>query len=126
MAVKAKGISWVGLAGFCWGAKVSILTVDSHKALVKAIVQLHPSLTAASDYAPVVTPIMILSAPSDGVRNFTNVLELRRQQHVKVFAKVFKDVVHGWTVRYNESDPKQVYRAYRAHGLLLKWFHKYL
>lgn len=126
LAVKAKGISSVGLAGFCWGGKVVILTGNSQKGLVNAIVQLHPAPPATSDYATMVTPIMILAAPTDQVQNFTSLLESRKKHHVKVFVKIFKDVVHGWTVRYNESDPRQVYRANRAHGLMLKWFHKYL
>lgn len=125
-ALKAKGFKSVGLAGFCWGGKVAILTVNKYPNVVNAIVQLHPGGVVEKDYVTIVTPIMILASPTDNVANVTGVLRMRKQEKVKVFVKIFKDVVHGWTVRYNESDPKQVYRANRAHGLLLDWYHKYL
>lgn len=105
---------------------MAILTVNAYPNLVNAIVQLHPGGVVETDYVTIVTPIMILASPTDNVANVTGVLRMRKQEKVKVFVKIFKDVVHGWTVRYNESDPKQVYRANRAHGLLLDWYRKYL
>ena len=124
-ALKGKGMHSVGLAGFCWGAKVAVL-VGKQTDRVKAIVQAHPSLVEASDYAEVAVPISILAAPTDGIEQFKGLLKMRRKEHLKLYVKIFTQVQHGWTIRYDETDKKAVKKANRAHRLLLKWFHKYL
>ena len=126
-ALGAKGFESVGLAGFCWGAKVAVLTGKEKSGHVKAIVQLHPGLAEESDYAEVALPISVLAAPEDGIEKFKGLLKMRKkEEHLKVYVKIFKGVMHGWTIRYDENDKKAVAKANQAHRRLLVWFHKYL
>lgn len=120
---KTKGIDSVGLAGFCWGAKVAVC-VGKEKTHVKAVVQLHPSAVEASDYEQVVVPIAVLAAPTDGVEQYEALLASRTE--AASFVKVFPGVGHGWTVRYAETDESAVKKASEAHALMLDWFAKYL
>lgn len=112
-ALKKKGIHSVGLAGFCWGSKVTALA-GKHKGHVKAIVQNHPSFAEASDYAKMAVPFAILAAPTDGILQFKGLLRMRRKK-MKLYVKIFTQMLHGWTIRYDETDKKAV-----------KWFHQHL
>ncbi len=40
--------------------------------------------------------------------------------------KVFPNVFHGWTVRYDENDLEMVAKAEEAHKDMLDWYAKYL
>ncbi|KAF7813740.1 endo-1,3-1,4-beta-D-glucanase-like [Senna tora] len=127
-ALKGKGVSSVGAAGFCWGAKVVVELAKSGP--IKAAVLLHPSLVTVDDIKDVDTPISILGAeidkvsPPELVRQFEPILAAKSgvDGHVKIFPKV----VHGWTVRYNEDDPEAVKPAEEAHQDMLEWFDNYL
>jgi dienelactone hydrolase len=124
--LKSKGAHAVGIAGFCWGSKVGVL-VAKQKHRIKVLAQAHPAFVNATDYEEVAVPISVLAAPEDGVQQFRELLRRRkREEHLKVFVKIFKGVVHGWTIRYDDKDPIAVKHANRAHGLMLKWLKKYL
>nr|PNR49954.1 hypothetical protein PHYPA_011851 [Physcomitrium patens] len=124
LSVKAKGISSVGFAGFCWGGKLAAL-VGEQIGVTKAIVQTHPAFVTASDYEQVVVPIMVLAAPSDGVQNFTSILKARKKQ-VPSYVKIFSGVEHGFALRYNLNNATAVAKANKAHRLMIKWLNKYV
>ncbi|KAG0626463.1 hypothetical protein M758_2G128200 [Ceratodon purpureus] len=124
-ALKKEGFHNVGLAGFCWGGKVAILS-SKQTGRVKVLVQAHPAFATYSDYAEVAVPISILASPTDGLAAFKGLLKKRRKEHLKVYLKIFTHVEHGWTIRYNETDKEAVKKANKAHLLMIKWFHKYL
>ena len=116
-ALKDKGIGSVGAAGFCWGAK-TVVTLAKEKD-VKAIVQCHPSRVHVSDYEEVAVPIAVLAAPTDGIEKYEELLASR--QDVKSFVKIFPDVQHGWTVRYDETNEIAVEQANESHTLMPCW-----
>jgi dienelactone hydrolase len=124
LSVKAKGISSVGFAGFCWGGKLAAL-VGKQIGVTKAIVQTHPAFVTASDYEQVLVPIMVLAAPSDGVQNFTSILNARKKQ-VPSYVKIFSGVEHGFALRYDLNNATAVAKANKAHRLMIKWFNKYV
>jgi dienelactone hydrolase len=121
-ALKDKGIGSIGAAGFCYGAK-TVVTLAKEKD-VKGIVQCHPSFVHASDYEEVAVPISVLASPTDGVDKYVDLLASRTD--VKSFVKIFPDVQHGWTVRYDEKNEIAVEQANEAHTLMIDWFAKYL
>ncbi|KAB1214183.1 hypothetical protein CJ030_MR5G027202 [Morella rubra] len=126
-AVKSKGVSAVGAAGFCWGAKVVVELAKSE--LIQAAVLLHPSLVTVDDIKGVKVPIAILGAeidklsPPELLKQFEEVLTAKSE--VDGYAKIFPKVAHGWTVRYNVADEAAVQRAEEAHQHMLEWFAKY-
>ncbi|XP_058209151.1 endo-1,3;1,4-beta-D-glucanase-like isoform X1 [Rhododendron vialii] len=127
-ALKSKGISSIGAAGFCWGAK---LVVELGKyAYIQAAVLLHPSFVSLEDVQAVKVPISILGAevdimsPPELVRKFEEALNAKPE--VDSFVKIFPGVEHGWTVRYKDEDEVAVKCADEAHQDMLNWFVKYV
>jgi dienelactone hydrolase len=121
--LRAKGISSFGASGFCWGAKVAALLGKDDT--FRALVQLHPSLADASDYEEVKPPIAVLASPTDQAEELAAPI-LGARTDIKSFVKVFPNVFHGWTVRYDENDPEIVAKAEEAHKDMLDWYAKYL
>ncbi|MCL7028669.1 hypothetical protein MKW94_004440 [Papaver nudicaule] len=127
-ALRSKGISAIGAAGICWGAKVlvELLKLDN----LKAIVMLHPSLVTVDDIEEIKVPISILGAevdqmsPPEVLKEFEEVLSTKPE--VDSFVKIFNGVRHGWTVRYNIKNEEAVKRAEEAHNDMLEWFFKYV
>ena len=123
-ALKSKGVSAIGAAGFCCGAKV-VVELSKH-ALIQAAVLCHPSLVTVDDIKEVKVPISILGAeidrmsPPEVVKQFEEVLTAKPE--VKSHVKIFPKVSHGWTVRYSVEDEAACKSAEEAHQDLLKWF----
>ncbi|GMJ01851.1 hypothetical protein like AT3G23600 [Hibiscus trionum] len=126
-ALGSKGISSIGAAGFCWGAKVVVEL--SKVALIQAAVMLHPSFVTVDDINSVKVPIAILGAeidqmsPPELVKQFGDILKANA---VDSFVKIFPKCHHGWAVRYDVNDPTAVDCANEAHKDMLDWFTKYV
>ncbi|XP_038991253.1 endo-1,3;1,4-beta-D-glucanase-like [Hibiscus syriacus] len=125
-ALKSKGVSSIGAAGFCWGAKVVVEL--SKVALIQAVVMLHPSFVTVDDIKGLKVPIAILGAeidkmsPPELVEQFGEIL---KANEVDSFVKIFPKCSHGWTVRYDANDPTAAACANEAHKDMLDWFTKY-
>ncbi|KAI3459338.1 hypothetical protein Pfo_016001 [Paulownia fortunei] len=127
-AVKSKGITKIGAAGFCWGGKVVVeLTKYPY---IQAGVLLHPSFLSVEDIQGVKVPISILGAeidnmsPPDLLKNFE--IALKAKPEVDSFVKIFPGVSHGWSIRYGDGDELAVKSAEEAHKNMLDWLVKYL
>ncbi|GLT47496.1 hypothetical protein SLA2020_211910 [Shorea laevis] len=127
-ALKSKGISAIGAAGFCWGAKVVVQLANA--GLIQAAVLLHPSFVNVDDIKGVKAPIAVLGAEIDQMsppallKQFEEVLNAKPE--VDGYVKIFPKVAHGWTVRYDVNDEAAVKPANEAHADLLAWFAKYV
>lgn len=127
-ALKEKGVSAIGAAGFCWGAKVVVELAKSDD--IKAAVLLHPSFVTVDDIKEVKVPISVLGAeidrttPPEVTKKFEEILSTKPE--VPSYVKIFAGVQHGWTVRYEVTDKAAVEKAGEAHKDLLNWFNKYV
>nr|CAB3465321.1 unnamed protein product [Digitaria exilis] len=127
-ALKEKGISAIGAAGYCWGAKVVVELAKAHE--IQAAVLLHPSFVAVDDIKEVKCPISILGAeidkmsPPELVKQFEQVLSAN--SGVAHFVKIFPGVSHGWSVRYSLDDAAAVKSAEEALADMIDWFNKNL
>nr|GMD66825.1 endo-1,3;1,4-beta-D-glucanase-like isoform X2 [Ipomoea batatas] len=125
-ALKSKGISLIGAAGYCWGAKVVVQLAQS--GYIQAGVLLHPSFVNVDDIKEVNAPIAILGAeidkmsPPELVKQFEEILSSKPE--VESFVKIFPGVCHGWSVRYSVEDEKAVQSAEEAYQDMLNWFTK--
>ncbi|WVZ98447.1 hypothetical protein U9M48_043890 [Paspalum notatum var. saurae] len=120
-AIKEKGVSSIGAAGYCWGAKVVVELAKVHE--IQAAVLSHPSLLTVDDIKEVKCPISILGAEIDR----SSPPELLKQfEQIDHFVKIFPGVAHGWTVRYNNDDAAAVTSAKEALQDMKNWFNKYL
>ncbi|PQQ16822.1 endo-1 3 [Prunus yedoensis var. nudiflora] len=109
-ALRNKGVSKIGAAGFCWGAKVVVELAKSD--YIQAAVLLHPSLVTVDDIKEIKAPIAILGAefdtisPPELLKKYEEVLSTKPE--VNGYVKIFPGVPHGWTVRYREEDEAAV------------------
>eukprot|EP00262_Sarcandra_glabra_P020716 TRINITY_DN83_c0_g1_i3.p1 TRINITY_DN83_c0_g1~~TRINITY_DN83_c0_g1_i3.p1 ORF type:complete len:255 (+),score=62.13 TRINITY_DN83_c0_g1_i3:47-766(+) len=126
--LKSKGITAIGAAGFCWGAKVVVELGKSGD--IQAAVLLHPSFVTVDDIKEVKVPISILGAeidkmsPPELLKEFEELLSTSGV--VDHFVKIFPGVSHGWTVRYDVGNEHGLKSAEESHGDLLAWFTKYV
>ncbi|KAL5541696.1 hypothetical protein UlMin_009406, partial [Ulmus minor] len=126
--LKLKGFSQIGAAGFCWGAKAAIDL--SKSGFIQAAMVLHPSHITLDDAKEVKVPFAILGAALDGqyppkvLKQYEEVLKANTK--IDSFVKVFPNVKHGWTLKYNDTDAVAVKAANEAHRDLVKWFSKQL
>ncbi|XP_062202258.1 endo-1,3;1,4-beta-D-glucanase-like [Phragmites australis] len=126
-ALKEKGVSTVGAAGYCWGAKVVVELAKANE--IQAAVLLHPSLVTVDDIKEVKCPISILGAeidktsPPELVKHFEQVLSANGVAH---FVKIFPGVAHGWSVRYSHDDAAAVKSAEEALADMIDCFNKNL
>ncbi|XP_056162320.1 endo-1,3;1,4-beta-D-glucanase-like isoform X1 [Syzygium oleosum] len=124
-ALKSKGISKIGAAGFCWGGK-GVVELGKRE-LIQAGVLLHPALVTPDDIEGVKVPIAVLgaeideTAPPELLKQFEEVLTAKSE--VDGFVKVFPKTTHGWTVRYKDEDEAA---AMEAHSDMIQWFVKYV
>ncbi|KAK6930046.1 Dienelactone hydrolase [Dillenia turbinata] len=127
-ALKSKGVSAIGAAGFCWGGMMVSKLAASND--IQAAVLLHPGHISIEDITKIKVPTAILGAetdqyfPSELVKQYEEILSTKCK--VDAFGKVFPGVTHGWTLRYNEEDPFAVKSAKEAHGDMLNWLKKYV
>ncbi|KAL8026224.1 hypothetical protein ABFX02_14G013600 [Erythranthe guttata] len=126
-ALKARGITKIGVAGFCWGGKVA---ADLSKyPYVEATVLLHPTYTTTEDIQGDKVPISILGGEKDTyckpelVKEFENILKSKPE--VDSFVKIVPGVDHGWTLRYNSSE-FALKKAAESHNDMLDWFEMHL
>ncbi|CAF2076484.1 hypothetical protein Bca4012_089868 [Brassica carinata] len=127
-AIKNKGITAIGAAGMCWGGKV--VAELSKEELIEAAVLLHPTYVTVDDIKDVKVPIAILGAENDFltppalVKQFEEILPSKPE--VGSYVKIFPNVSHGWTTRYDINDPEAVKAAEEAHKEMLDWFVTYV
>uniref|UniRef100_A0A0A9E7E2 Dienelactone hydrolase domain-containing protein n=1 Tax=Arundo donax TaxID=35708 RepID=A0A0A9E7E2_ARUDO len=127
-ALKEKGVSAIGAAGYCWGAKVVVELAKAHE--IQAAVLLHPSFVSVDDIKEVKCPMSILGAeidkmsPPELVKQFEQVLSAN--SGVVHFVKIFPGVAHGWSVRYSHDDAPAVKSAEEALADMIDWFNKNL
>jgi len=126
--IKNKGITAIGAAGMCWGAKVVVEL--SKEELIQAAVLLHPSFVNVDDIKGGKAPIAILGAEIDQMsppallKQFEEILSSKPE--VNSYVKIHPKVSHGWTVRYNIDEPEAVKAAEEAHKEMLDWFVTYI
>nr|CAB3465309.1 unnamed protein product [Digitaria exilis] len=98
-AIKEKGVSKIGAAGYCWGAKVVVELAKVHE--IQAAVLLHPSLLTVDDIKEVKCPISILGAeidrstPPELLKQFEQILSANSGEEPK------------WELRRSSSSSKE-------------------
>ncbi|XP_078149014.1 endo-1,3;1,4-beta-D-glucanase-like isoform X2 [Carex rostrata] len=97
-ALKKKGFSAIGAAGYCWGdvkQPISILGAEIDRA-----------------------------CPPEMAKEFAEILSSKPE--VDSHVKIFPGTEHGWTIRYDVDDKTAVEKADEAEKDMLDWFIKYV
>ncbi|GLT47494.1 hypothetical protein SLA2020_211890 [Shorea laevis] len=127
-ALRSKGVTAIGVAGFCWGGKVLVNLASSDD--IQAAVILHPGRITDDEIKEVKVPTALLGAeidnatPPEQMKHFGEILSTKSE--FDSFVKIFPGVSHGWTVRYNVEDESAVKSAEEAHEDMMNWFAKHV
>ncbi|KAL9410497.1 hypothetical protein AB3S75_044291 [Citrus x aurantiifolia] len=108
-ALKSKGVSAIGAAGFCWGGVVAAKLASSQEIKVPVAI-----LGAEIDHV----------SPPEDLKRFGEILSAKLKNDCLV--KIYPRVSHGWTVRYNVEDEFAVKSAEEAHEDMINWLTKYV
>ncbi|GMP76942.1 hypothetical protein CsSME_00033400 [Camellia sinensis var. sinensis] len=127
-ALRSKGVTSIGAAGFCWGGVVVVKLARTDE--IQAAVVLHPGCITEDEIKEVKCPISILGAeidqvsPPEQLKQFGEILSAK--PGIDSFVKIFPGVSHGWSVRYDIGNESAVKSAEESHGDMLSWFKKYV
>jgi len=127
------GTHKVGVIGFCWGGRYSILAAhDSKPGMgVDAAYACHPSLVAIpGDFDPVMKPLSLALGSADsllGEKEIGQIKELMdKKSDVPHEVRVYEDQVHGFALRGDWSSDKDRKAMDDAEKQGIEWFKKYL
>ncbi|GLT70978.1 hypothetical protein SLA2020_430240 [Shorea laevis] len=106
-ALKSKGVSAIGAAGFCWGGMVVVKLASSTD--IQAGVVLHPGRITEDEIDYVKVPIALLgaeidhSSPPERLKKFGEKLSAKSEfdSFVKIFLAWLMDGQRGTTLRMN-------------------------
>ncbi|MED6133804.1 hypothetical protein PIB30_031579 [Stylosanthes scabra] len=127
-ALKSKGVTAIGAAGFCWGG--GVVTKLAGSSDIQAAIALHPARITHDDIKEVKVPIAFLGAeveqylPPEQLKEFGE--KLASNAEFESYVKIYPGVGHGWTLKYNVEDESAVKSAEEAHQEMLDWFTKYI
>ncbi|KAI4304103.1 hypothetical protein MLD38_039659 [Melastoma candidum] len=127
-ALKSKGVSAVGAAGFCWGGMTLAKLAGLDE--LRAAVILHPGPISKDDVKAIKIPTAILGAEHDSIfpaaelKKFEELLAAKSE--VKCYIKIFPGVAHGWSIRYKDEDEFAIQSAKEAQQDTLDWLVKYV
>ncbi|GAU33451.1 hypothetical protein TSUD_380870 [Trifolium subterraneum] len=128
-ALRSKGFTSIGAAGFCWGGVAAVKLASSSDDIQAAVI-LHPGAITDKEFNDVKVPIALLGAeidtffPLEKLKQAEELLSAKAE--LESFVKLYPGVTHGWTVRYNAEDEVAVKSAEEAHQDMLNWFIKYV
>lgn len=116
---------FVGVVGYCYGAKFAVQQVNKASALADCCAIAHPSFVSMEEVEAIGKPILISAAENDSV--FPP--ELRHQTEAKLAEMkaryqldLFGGVSHGFAARGDVSDPIVKYAKEKALLDQLHWF----
>ncbi|CDP16397.1 unnamed protein product [Coffea canephora] len=128
-ALKSKGYTAIGAAGFCWGGMV-VVKLANNLDCIQAAVVLHPGPMTEDEINEVRVPFAILGAEVDRIFSAEKIKHLAsilaQKSEVDSFVKIFPGTEHGWTTRYKDEDEAAVKKAEESHLDMLNWFTKYI
>ncbi|KAL8472671.1 hypothetical protein ACS0TY_029117 [Phlomoides rotata] len=126
-ALKSKGVSKIGVAGFCWGGMLAV-RLAALEDYIQAAVLLHPGVITEEQINEVKAPLALLIAENDQICPTELLIHigeiLSAKSEVDSFVKVYPGVDHGWTLRYD--DEFAVKSAEEAQSDMINWLSKYI
>ncbi|KAI0735540.1 Alpha/Beta hydrolase protein [Earliella scabrosa] len=125
-ALKAEGVEFVGLYGYCWGGKVTILAGSSEKTPFSAIASIHPAMLSHNDVKDLTIPLGLYPSQDEPVDESKQILEIISKKPIadKSDYKLY-DSFHGFAAaRANLDDPENKKHYEDLYCRLVSFFSK--
>ncbi|KAM6498371.1 Alpha/Beta hydrolase fold [Amanita muscaria] len=124
--LKAKGRKKIGLYGFCWGGKVTVVSGRENTPF-SSVAIVHPAMLSAEDAQKLTVPLAIYISKDESLEEYNKVLHVLSK---KPFAaendhKRYPNMFHGWAAaRGNLEDPDNKREYEDVYSRLAAFFHK--
>jgi len=118
----ASGIKAVGIVGFCWGGRISVMATGTDSWYAGAAL-IHPAPLVKSDAENAQAPILLLPSKDDG--DYTEFFETIKSKPIgaQSYQQRFDDMPHGWcAARGDYKDPLNKQRATEALQITADFF----
>lgn len=130
-----KGLK-IGVAGFCWGGKHALMLASAKEAhLVDAVFTGHPvAFDMPGDFENARKPISVAVGDKDKylsakqVQEVKTIFEMLEREVPGMSSEVvvYPGAAHGFSVRIDVKNPKQVEQSQQAEQQAISWFEKSL
>lgn len=122
-------IARLGIVGYCFGGKYVARWLGRNDTGIDAGYTAHPSGTTEAEWEGVSAPLSIANAELDTTFPLSEARQaediLRNSTIAWQFA-TYSDVPHGFAIRANQSQPRQVFAKEQAFGQAVSWFGEYV
>ncbi|WFD31459.1 carboxymethylenebutenolidase [Malassezia sp. CBS 17886] len=114
--LKAQGAEKIGLYGFCWGGKISLLASRQGSPFV-GTAQVHPAFVSPEDAKPVAVPLAFFPSgdePEKDVNDFWNTFkESNPDAFKKSVTKYYTNMHHGFAAARADLNKEENYFAFQ-------------
>jgi len=119
----SKGVTSIGIVGFCWGGKQALLA-GLHNPNIKSIVSIHGSRISLEEVEQLKVTALFLHAEID--QGYPEELVTNLKKLLGERFKVFPGVSHGFALRGDPNDPVVTKAAEEAFNDTVHWFASHL
>lgn len=111
------------ILGYCWGGKITTLTVGAENKLFKAAAQCHPAMVDPNDAKKVNVPMALLASKDEPTQD---VEAFRANLQVPNHVETFPTQIHGWMAARSDLEDPEVRKEYeRGYQTVLEFFHQH-
>ncbi|KAF8349811.1 dienelactone hydrolase [Amanita rubescens] len=126
--LKADGKKKVGVYGFCWGGKVTILAGNEDTPFASLAI-IHPAMLSAKDADKLTIPLAIYISKNEPVYQYNNILQTLSNKPfaVRNDHKHYTNMFHGWAAARANLENAENKKEYEdVYTRLAAFFHKTL
>ncbi|KAL0950700.1 hypothetical protein HGRIS_007477 [Hohenbuehelia grisea] len=126
--LKSNGAKRLGVYGFCWGGKVTLLASGDATPFDAASI-IHPAMLSAEDVQKLTIPLALYPSQDEPKEEYQKIVDILAQ---KSFAsscdhKYYADMFHGWAAARGNLENEDNKKAYEeVYGKLVNYFQKTL
>ncbi|KAJ3490173.1 hypothetical protein NLI96_g1616 [Meripilus lineatus] len=122
--LKDDGVKFLGVYGFCWGGKVTILAGSQSGSSYDAVSLVHPAMLSAADSENLAVPIALYPSKDEPESEFNKIVEIIKSKPIaaKSDFKIW-DTFHGFAAaRANLDDEDNNAKYKELYQSLIKFF----
>jgi len=126
--LKADGKKKVGVYGFCWGAKVTLLGGKEDTPFT-SLATIHPAMLSAEDAQKLTIPLAIYISKDESVDEYNKILQIlsKKPFAVQNDHKHYANMFHGWAAARGNLENAENKKEYEdVYTRLAAFFHKTL
>ncbi|KAI0724185.1 hypothetical protein C8T65DRAFT_625701 [Cerioporus squamosus] len=125
-ALKSEGVEFVGLYGYCWGGKVTILSGSKEGTPFGAVASIHPAMLAHGDVTNLNIPLGLYPSNDEPVDETKQILEIISKKPISEKSDYkHYDSFHGFAAaRANLDDPENKKQYEDLYARLVTYFSK--